>query len=84
MSELDPCPFCGNANDFGRSYSSTDRFGLRDTPHGRATKPCVQVVCGKCGAYGPQALEAGREAPTIAWNRRFTPAPGATGSEGKE
>ena len=58
MSELKPCPFCGNA-------VRIDRFGpiyMRETI----------VTCDNCDYYFMlDALDASREEVIEAWNRRW-------------
>ena len=61
MTELKPCPFCGNTDR---------RVGIR-----RQGNKGYRVICGKCGASGPYAAidENKITAQSIAvkaWNRR--------------
>ena len=65
MTELKPCPFCGETNDFDYQYGTEDREG---TP--------INIYCATCGAAGPWCYTPDTEITQFAdreWNTRKEP-----------
>ena len=61
MSELKPCPFCGNKEDLDFRFVYATKF----------TKPFLFVACNKCGAMMVDTnLEHCLNDVKRAWNRR--------------
>ena len=58
MSELKPCPFCGEK----------ENIKVVDTPIGNYANLFFKVVCRACGASS--VLDKDRETTIAAWNRR--------------
>ena len=65
MTELKPCPFCGNSKTV---YCENDESGF-----------VIEVVCAMCGARGPQFNRRG--GAIEAWNKRSCVCIGLQGKE---
>jgi hypothetical protein len=81
MTDIKPCPFCGEDDDLGIGRNTEDREGFP-----------TWVYCGNCGAQGPWFYTRNKAhwttttmtAEDSGWNRRDDRSLLATGRNGDE
>ena len=72
MTELKPCPFCGNPNDSYLEVEAKDH-GIENRPYGyRFTGKVTCLICGASAiSHGfEETAEAAELSAINAWNRR--------------
>lgn len=65
---LEPCPFCGDSDDYNPSISRSSKYAEPGNPGAGLIDSDFYVECAKCGSMGPMKLT---EAEAVeAWNSR--------------